>query len=485
MSRRLQRTNAPDSERDLEDLPEHTSQYPLEPSHADAAAATHTAEGPLVDAELDEEAADDYAEGDPVDRKMSRTPLLLRSSPALGTGSYGAVPAGHLSSSSEDDNETVGKKFLRHTIQGRIGKGKHALRKSSTADYGNGHDAEEREAFIQSSSGLSQRKATARRRRSSEPGTRLSGEGEEEVDDAAYSSDNELTLSVNEGLESRFQGSALPAFAPLGKSTSRTSTPKSMTDGVDSSDEEESPDDPARPPSDDSPYAQVRASVSPTDNLELSINTPRMWILSIVFAIFGSSTNLFFSLRFPSVSITPVIALLIVHPLGLLWDASLKRNDDPDEVFVNGSIQHFDTRRADGSYPSLKLAKWTRRMRLWLAQGRWNEKEHCCVFIASNVSFGFAFATDVRSSTPALPYLTLHPHPGVVLYQSYRDPHGVDHHGCEVLPDMSNCTIPTTSPTAKHHANTTMNRSSSSKPNSTTKNSLSPTKFSSPSRPKS
>lgn len=35
------------------------------------------------------------------------------------------------------------------------------------------------------------------------------------------------------------------------------------------------------------------------------------------------------------------------------------------------------------------------RLRLWLAQGRWNGKEHACVYISSNVSFGFAFATDV------------------------------------------------------------------------------------------
>ena len=163
----------------------------------------------------------------------------------------------------------------------------------------------------------------------------------------------------------------------------------------DSDEDEQSPDGSTPPPKDDSPYAQVRASVAPTDNITLSINTPRMWILSILFAIFGSSTNLFFSLRFPSVSITPVIALLIVHPLGLLWDTCLKCEDDPDEVFVNGTLQHFEVRRSDGSMPSLKLAKWTRRLRLWLAQGRWNEKEHCCVFIASNVSFGFAFVTDV------------------------------------------------------------------------------------------
>jgi hypothetical protein len=209
-------------------------------------------------------------------------------------------------------------------------------------------------------------------------------------------------LIVNEELESRFTGGALSALAPPGKAAPKGSRPKSKPDERLSSEDDADSSSSALPngaslppPVDDSPYAQVRASVSPTDNITLSINTPRMWILSILFAIFGSSTNLFFSLRYPSVSITPVIALLIVHPLGLLWDTCLKCEDDPDEVFVNGTLQHFETRRADGSLPTLKMQKWTRRLRLWLAQGRWNEKEHCCVFIASNVSFGFAFATDV------------------------------------------------------------------------------------------
>ncbi|NJR31480.1 hypothetical protein HC762_01805 [bacterium] len=82
-------------------------------------------------------------------------------------------------------------------------------------------------------------------------------------------------------------------------------------------------------PIDNSPYSQVRASVSATDNTTLSISTPRMWILSLLFALSGSATNLFFSLRYPSVAITPVIALVLVHPLGKLWDLLLKRHDDP------------------------------------------------------------------------------------------------------------------------------------------------------------
>ncbi|KAK5998663.1 Glutathione transporter 1 [Cladobotryum mycophilum] len=141
-----------------------------------------------------------------------------------------------------------------------------------------------------------------------------------------------------------------------------------------------------------SPNEAVRASVSPTDNTTLSINTPRMWCLSILFSVLGSSTNLFFSLRYPSVAITPVIALLLVHPLGHLWDYLLKRPNDPEEVFTDGyrtSIIH-----GDQDHHHYHNDRW-RAWRLWLAQGKWNEKEHTCVYVSSNVAFGFAFATDV------------------------------------------------------------------------------------------
>ncbi|KAK1978523.1 OPT oligopeptide transporter [Colletotrichum cereale] len=147
--------------------------------------------------------------------------------------------------------------------------------------------------------------------------------------------------------------------------------------------------EPDEDPVDNSPYEVVRASVPPMDNVTLSINTPRMWTLSFLFSVLGSSTNLFFSLRYPSVAITPVIALLLVHPLGLMWDYALKHQDDPPEEFLDGILVTGDA--DDRSPPKRSLA----RLRRWLAQGRWNEKEHTCVYVSSNVSFGFAFATDV------------------------------------------------------------------------------------------
>lgn len=140
-----------------------------------------------------------------------------------------------------------------------------------------------------------------------------------------------------------------------------------------------------------SPHEAVRASVPPTDDITLSINTPRMWCLSIIFSFLGSSTNLFFSLRYPSVAITPVIALLLVHPLGHLWDLLLKRQYDPEESFVDGA--RTPSISGNSQIPH-KVGKFT-AIRRWLAQGRWNEKEHTCVYVSSNVAFGFAFATDV------------------------------------------------------------------------------------------
>jgi hypothetical protein len=188
------------------------------------------------------------------------------------------------------------------------------------------------------------------------------------------------------GLEGRFGVTETSLSTEMLKDSKRDSDDSSEAGDVAEDDQD---------PPDNSPYPQVRASVAPTDNTSLSINTPRMWTLSIIFSILGSATNLFFSLRYPSVSITPVVALLLVHPLGLLWDYLLKRPDDPHEEFNDGIRSDNESDWDSGAeVPRLQRSKWD-RVRLWLAQGRWNEKEHSCVYVSSNVSFGFAFATDV------------------------------------------------------------------------------------------
>ena len=110
-------------------------------------------------------------------------------------------------------------------------------------------------------------------------------------------------------------------------------------------------DDDKNDPIDNSQYPQVRASVAATDNISACINTPRMWTLSLLCATLGSATNLLFSLRYPSVAITPVIALVVVHPLGLVWDTCLKREEDPPVVFEYGiRVDQAKDRRVSQSW---------------------------------------------------------------------------------------------------------------------------------------
>ncbi|KAL6706576.1 hypothetical protein ACN47E_005332 [Coniothyrium glycines] len=302
---------------------------------------------------------------------MSRAPLLVRSSPAQGTGSYGGLPPLSMSPDESDEHHVT-----RASQKGKK-KGKSRLANSEQVEvdvsWDSGH-----QSIIRSESSLASLKTSRRRRRDESRSSRTLGEEFDGQEECRF--------------EARFNASGLDpstAAVPLLES-SQASSSSTRLDDEEGSDSDDLHDVKANP-SDNSPYAQVRASVAATDNTSLSIDTPRMWFLSILFAMAGSSTNLFFSLRYPSVSLTPIIALLLVHPLGLLWDQILKRPNDPDETFLDGCLQKASyTHTTPYQTPSLK-----RRIRLWLAQGHWNAKEHCCVYVSSNVSFGFAFATDV------------------------------------------------------------------------------------------
>lgn len=310
---------------------------------------------------------------------MSKAPLLLRSAPGFGTGSYGGVPVGaSTENSDEEDNDDVRRRDRR---RGNTSGLRHADSSSTGRSSKHGR----------SNSGLSR---TAKLRRSSnakhvnQSSNTSSGDGEDIINDI--------------GLEGRFGIGGLPiastTTAESGSKGERVISDNTSEEAV--TDSDVSTDDDDEDPPDNSAYPQVRASVSAVDNTTLSINTPRMWALSMLFAILGSATNLFFSLRYPSVSITPVIALLLVHPLGLLWDRLLKRRGDPEDEFVEGvrSRSPHVLNADHGGVPTVSVPNPTsrsHRLRLWLAQGRWNEKEHSCVYISSNVSFGFAFATDV------------------------------------------------------------------------------------------
>lgn len=54
---------------------------------------------------------------------------------------------------------------------------------------------------------------------------------------------------------------------------------------------------------DDSPYLEVRAAVSNTDDPSTPVDTFRSWFLGLFFVVLGTSINTFFSARLPSIGI--------------------------------------------------------------------------------------------------------------------------------------------------------------------------------------
>lgn len=119
---------------------------------------------------------------------------------------------------------------------------------------------------------------------------------------------------------------------------------------------------------DDAPLPEVRSVVNPHDDPSLPVNTFRAWFLGISFTIIGSGINQFFSMRYPGITITSLVAQLVSYPFGQflakflpLWNINCGRlgtfNLNPD--------RHF------------------------------NKKEHTMVTIMANISFTSAWATDV------------------------------------------------------------------------------------------
>lgn len=60
-----------------------------------------------------------------------------------------------------------------------------------------------------------------------------------------------------------------------------------------------------------SPYAEVRANVDPTDDPTMPVSTIRAWIIGIVFTAAGSFIDTLFAYRNPSISIGTNVAQLV------------------------------------------------------------------------------------------------------------------------------------------------------------------------------
>ncbi|TFK67680.1 OPT oligopeptide transporter [Pluteus cervinus] len=111
---------------------------------------------------------------------------------------------------------------------------------------------------------------------------------------------------------------------------------------------------------DESPYPEVRSAVANTDDPSMPCSTLRVWIIGLLWAIVIPGLNQFFFFRFPSVTISGLVAQLGSYPFGRL---------------------------AAAYFPNWKI------FGLQLNPGPFTVKEH--VLVTATVGAGSAYATDI------------------------------------------------------------------------------------------
>ncbi|KAJ3571959.1 hypothetical protein NP233_g3403 [Leucocoprinus birnbaumii] len=113
---------------------------------------------------------------------------------------------------------------------------------------------------------------------------------------------------------------------------------------------------------DESPYPEVRSAVANTDDPTMPVSTLRSWIIGIIWSILIPGLNQFFFFRYPSVTITGIVAQLLSFPIG----------------------------RAAAAF----LPNWS-IFGLPLNPGPFTVKEHVLVTIMATVGWQSAYATDI------------------------------------------------------------------------------------------
>jgi OPT family small oligopeptide transporter len=117
---------------------------------------------------------------------------------------------------------------------------------------------------------------------------------------------------------------------------------------------------------DDSPYPEVRAAVASVDDPLMPANTFRMWFIGIIFVLLVSGLNQVFSMRYPSIWVTGIVAQLVSLPIGRGFAAVLPTRRFKTFGYV-----------------------WS------LNPGPFSIKEHVCITVMANVVVGGAYSTEV------------------------------------------------------------------------------------------
>ncbi|KAE9400695.1 OPT superfamily oligopeptide transporter [Gymnopus androsaceus JB14] len=127
----------------------------------------------------------------------------------------------------------------------------------------------------------------------------------------------------------------------------------------------------------DSPFPEVRASVSNIDDPEMPAMTFRMWVVGLSLCMVSAAVNVFFNFRSPAPSVVPNALLLLSYPMGKLLSFVL-----PIKTY-RIPLPSWGPRPSDLPPPSFSFS---------LNPGPWNIKEHALVFIMANVAVGSPYA---------------------------------------------------------------------------------------------
>jgi OPT family small oligopeptide transporter len=148
----------------------------------------------------------------------------------------------------------------------------------------------------------------------------------------------------------------------------------------------------------DSPFPEVRASVSNVDDPDMPALTVRMWIVGLFLCLVSGSLNVFFNFRQPAPGIVAFALLLIAHPFGKFLALVL-----PITTY-RLPLPHLPTSWAPvpSETPLGRVPTFFRSVRTTLCTpaclefslnpGPWNIKEHVLVFMMANVAVTTPYA---------------------------------------------------------------------------------------------
>lgn len=132
---------------------------------------------------------------------------------------------------------------------------------------------------------------------------------------------------------------------------------------------------------DDSPYPEVRASVSNIDDPSMPSITLRSVLLGLGLSAFASAVNTFLSQRNPPIQIVAIVIQILAHPLGKILANILP-------------IRSFQAR-----LPSLCKGRGVKRPNksyVWsFNPGPWNIKEHTVVLVAATTGLNPSYSLSI------------------------------------------------------------------------------------------